>query len=288
MKRQEERTALLFIAPNFIGFFIFFVLPLVFAFYLSFNRWDMLSPAQWRGLQNYVQLLGSDTFWLSLTNNLVFAAITVPVCVVVSLVVANGLNKDVVGRDVLRTIYFLPYITTITAVAAVWIWIYHPTGPINSVLGAVGFKEPPVWLLRRWTVIPALASINAWRGIGYATLIYLAALQGIPDELYESAKIDGAGSTRVFLSITVPLLAPTTFFIAVVRTIQAFKSFDLIWAVTQGGPGRQSYMLVYYVYTRAFTDFRMGSASAIAIVLLLIVFTITALQWKGQKRWARA
>ena len=285
MKKREEFTAWLFILPNTLGFIVFSLLPILIALILSFCNWDLLSPVTWRGLENYRGIFQDPTFYKALSNNLIYTAIEVPVCLAVALLLAVTLNKKIIGKTIYRTIYFLPYVTTITAVAAVWIWIYHPRGFINNILMMFGVANPPIWLLNANTVIPAIAIIAAWRGLGFPMLIFLAGLQGISKDLYEAADIDGASEWKKFWNVTFPMLSPTTFFLVVTGIIGSFKAFDIIYAVTNGGPGKASYVMVYYIYESAFKDFKMGYASALSYVLLAVILVITLIQWRGQQKW---
>ncbi|NLG24233.1 MAG: sugar ABC transporter permease [Clostridiales bacterium] len=283
--RQEERWALLFVAPNLIGFALFKLVPIVAAFALSFAQWKLIGDMRFIGLLNYRMMLADSVFLLSLQNTLVFTAISVPLTLGVGIFLAVQLNHRIFLPKLHRTAYFLPYITTITAVASVWIWIFHPQGLVNALLRTVGATNPPVWLMDRNAVMIALSLIQAWRSLGYAMMIYTAGLQNIPSELYEAADMDGAGGTAKFIRITWPMLTPTTFFLLITSLISVFQSFDLIYAVTEGGPGTASHVLSYYIYKAGFKFFNIGYANAMSIVLFAIIMAITALQWHGQKNW---
>jgi multiple sugar transport system permease protein len=230
-------------------------------------------------------MINDPVFILSIKNTIIFTIISVPLTLALSLFLAIQLTRKSKLNTIFRTVYFLPYITTITAIAVVWIWIFHPQGLVNGFLLLVGIKDPPFWLLDGDFVIYALSIIQAWRSLGYAMLIYIAGLQNIPADLYESAYIDGAGGIKKFIHITWPMLTPTTFFLVITSLLFTFQAFDVIYAVTDGGPGTSSHVLAYYIYKTGFKFFRMGYSSALAIVMSLIIIIITIIQWKGQKNW---
>ncbi|HBP38714.1 MAG TPA: sugar ABC transporter permease, partial [Clostridiales bacterium] len=199
--KKETFYAWLFIAPHIIGFLIFKLLPIIAAFLLSFCQWGLLDDIKWIGFKNFIDMYHDPIFALSMKNTLIFTIISVPVSLAISLFVAIQLNKKLYAKVLLRTVYFIPYISTITAVSSVWIWFFHPEGFISSIMITIGIENPPILLLDKNTVVYCLAVIQAWRSIGYAMLIYLAGLQAIPVELYESADIDGAKGFYKFKSI---------------------------------------------------------------------------------------
>ncbi len=283
--QNEAAVAWLFILPNIIGFLFFKIIPIGAAFLLSFCEWRLLGKIKWVGFQNYADMFMDPVFTLSIKNTVIFTVISVPLTLALALLIATQLKKKSTSNVIFRTVYFIPYITTITAVATVWIWIFHPQGFVNAILMSIGIENPPTWLLESDLVIYALSIIEAWRSVGYAMLIYLAGLQNIPAELYEASEIDGASGINKFRHITWPMLTPTTFFLVVTSLIFTFQAFDLIYAVTDGGPGTASHVLGYYIYKTGFKFFRMGYSSALAILMSLIIIVITLIQWKGQKNW---
>ncbi|EFH84805.1 carbohydrate ABC transporter permease [Ktedonobacter racemifer] len=283
-----EWVGYLFIAPNFIGFLFFTLLPLIFALVIAFTRWDVVSGLggiQWIGLQNFVTLLHDPNFWESARITLIYVGISVPLTTVAGLLVALALNGPIPGRAVLRVIFFIPFIANSVAIATTWILLYHPTyGPINTILKALGVSQPPLWLVSSQWALPALIFMAVWSGVGYASIIYLAALQDVPQELHEAAAIDGAGAWARFRVITLPFLSPAIFFLLVTGFIGASQNFGMINLMTQGGPGRSTTVLSYYIYQSGFQFYRFGYAAAMAWVMFLAVLLLTLLLWRIQRR----
>lgn len=280
LKRKNTLIAWSFIAPNFIGFLIFTLVPVVFSFILAFMKWDSFSTPEFVGLQNFTRMLSDDTFWLSLKNTFLYTIGVVPLTLVCSLGLAILLNQKIKGVKFFRTAFFFPYVTSLVAIAVVWSMLFHPTmGPINQFLRVV-IENPPGWLSSSDWALTAIIIVSVWRGMGYYMILYLAGLQGISKELYEAAAMDGANKWKQFIHITVPALRPTTFFVTIMLVINCFKIFDLVQVMTDGGPGRATNVLVYQVYSEAFVKFNFGYASAIAMVLFVIVLVITVIQFK--------
>lgn len=280
LKRKNTLIAWSFIAPNFIGFLIFTLVPVVFSLILAFMKWDSFSTPEFVGLQNFTRMLSDDTFWLSLKNTFLYTIGVVPLTLVCSLGLAILLNQKIKGVKFFRTAFFFPYVTSLVAIAVVWSMLFHPTmGPINQFLRVV-IKNPPGWLSSSDWALTAIIIVSVWRGMGYYMILYLAGLQGISKELYEAAAMDGANKWKQFIHITVPALRPTTFFVTIMLVINCFKIFDLVQVMTDGGPGRATNVLVYQVYSEAFVKFNFGYASAIAMVLFVIVLVITVIQFK--------
>ncbi|MGM0274731.1 carbohydrate ABC transporter permease [Enterococcus sp. AZ080] len=280
LKRKNTLIAWSFIAPNFIGFLIFTLVPVVFSLILAFMKWDSFSTPEFVGLQNFTRMLSDDTFWLSLKNTFLYTIGVVPVTLVCSLGLAILLNQKIKGVKFFRTAFFFPYVTSLVAIAVVWSMLFHPTmGPINQFLRVV-IENPPGWLSSSDWALTAIIIVSVWRGMGYYMILYLAGLQGISKELYEAAAMDGANKWKQFIHITVPALRPTTFFVTIMLVINCFKIFDLVQVMTDGGPGRATNVLVYQVYSEAFVKFNFGYASAIAMVLFVIVLVITVIQFK--------
>jgi multiple sugar transport system permease protein len=285
--RQSRRlTAYAFLLPNILGFVTLTLIPILVAFGLSFLNWDFANPAQFIGIKNFARLLRDSGFKIALTNTIYYTAVSVPLTIVISLLLAILLNQKVRGVKWFRTIYFFPEISSMIAVAVVWNMLYHPTmGPINNILRSVGIANPPGWTASVKWALPAVILMSVWKQVGYYMVIYLAGLQGIPDQLYEAATIDGAGPWQKFRYITVPMLSPTTFLISILLVINSFKVFDQIVIMTDGGPGRATYVLVYYIYYQAFQLFRFGYASAMATVLFAIVLIVTIVQFRMERKW---
>lgn len=280
LKRKNTLIAWSFIAPNFIGFLIFTLVPVVCSLILAFMKWDSFSTPEFVGLQNFTRMLSDDTFWLSLKNTFLYTIGVVPLTLVCSLGLAILLNQKIKGVKFFRTAFFFPYVTSLVAIAVVWSMLFHPTmGPINQFLRVV-IENPPGWLSSSDWALTAIIIVSVWRGMGYYMILYLAGLQGISKELYEAAAMDGANKWKQFIHITVPALRPTTFFVTIMLVINCFKIFDLVQVMTDGGPGRATNVLVYQVYSEAFVKFNFGYASAIAMVLFVIVLVITVIQFK--------
>lgn len=286
LNTRNTFVGLSFILPNFIGFCIFIMIPVLFSFGLSFMEWDGFSPLKFVGLKNFIDLASDSTFKISFINTIYFALLTVPTTAVISLGLAVLLNKKIKGLNFFRSSIFFPYVASIVAVAVVWNMLFQKDfGPINEFLRFIGIANPPGWTASLDWAMPAVIIVSIWKGMGYYMIIYLAALQGIPNSLYEAAKIDGASSWQRFRYITLPMLTPATFFVIMMLTINCFKVFDLVYIMTEGGPGRSTTLLVNYIYDKAFLAWDYGSASAISIVLFIMVATITIIQFRAEKKW---
>lgn len=283
---NKNLVAYSFILPNLLGFAIFTLIPMVFSLVLAFMHWDGANQISWVGLTNFQALLKDETFMIAMKNTLYYVAGTVPLTMLASLGLALLLNQPLVGRNIFRTIFFFPYVASLVAVAVVWNLLFFPSaGPVNEFLRAVGVMNPPRWAASVDWAMPTVILASVWKGMGYYMVIYLAALQGIPAILYEAAEIDGANAWQKFRYVTLPMLTPATFFISVMLTISSFKVFDLIMVMTGGGPGRATNVLVIHTYNVAFKEFRFGYASAIAMVLFVLVLGITIIQFYMEKRW---
>jgi multiple sugar transport system permease protein len=283
---KSNAIAYSFVLPNLLGFAAFTLVPMVFALGLSLMSWDGANPIKWVGLKNFATMFRDDTFWISTFNTIYYVVGTVPTTMICSLLLAVLLNRGMRGRNLFRAIYFFPYVASLVAVAVVWNMMFHPSmGPVNNLLRALGIENPPAWSASTTWAMPTVIGASVWRNAGYYMVIYLAALQGIPRELYEAAKIDGASSWQSFRKITIPLLTPATFFVSIMLTIQGFKVFDLVYVMTQGGPGRATNVLVFTIWDRAFIYSQYGYSSAVAMVLLAIVLAITIVQFRMEKKW---
>ncbi len=285
-QRRERLIFLGFIAPNFILFGIFTFWPLIYNFYLSFTKWNMITPTPTLiGLDNYATMIEDPVFWKVLGNTIYLAAGSIAIRLILALALALVLNQKLAGRDVYRAIIFSPTFTTGAAIALVWAWILHKDlGLLRLPLNFLGLVSPN-WLGDlNWT-IPALIIVTIWRGLGYDMVIFLAGLQGIPLELYEAARVDGAGRWALFRHITLPMLSPITFFLIVTSVINALQIFDIVAVMTQGGPMNSSKVYVYYIYENAFKFFKVGYAAALSMVLFLITLAITIGQTRLARRW---
>ncbi len=282
-KVREALVAYSFIAPNFIGFAVFTMGPILFAFLLAFLHWDGSNPIEWAGLENFWKLFGDKAFKDAFWNTIIYTLFVVPLTLICSLGLAILLNQKVFGRNFFRTVAFFPYVASLVAVAVVWNMLFNPDfGPVNMVLYNLGIdpKNLPGWSADKDWAMVTIILFSVWKSMGYFMVIYLAGLQGISAELYEAAEIDGANGWQKFWRITLPQLAPTTFFVSVMLTIQSFKVFDQIFILTQGGPGTSTLVLVYHIYNEAFISWDLGYSSMVALVLFLLVLGITIIQFR--------
>ena len=284
--RREAVWGYLFLLPNIVGFLIFTALAVVTAFGLALTEWDLLIPPKLIGIANYRKLLTNDpVFRQVMVNTVYFVGGVVPLDVVCSLGLALLLNRPIRAMRVYRAIYFVPVVTSLIAVAIVWQWLYHTdVGLINYGLAGLGLPKIN-WLGSPEWAMPAVIFMSTWKAMGYYAVIFLAGLQGIPQHLYEAADIDGANSWQKFWKITLPLLSPTMFFVLVISIIQAFQVFGQIFIMTRGGPANATSTIVYFIYNNAFVWFRMGYAAAASWILFAVIFVITILQTRWQRRW---
>ncbi|CAM4294602.1 sugar ABC transporter permease [Paenibacillus alkaliterrae] len=285
---QKDGTwALLLLLPNLLGFLAFTLIPVFASFFLSFTSWDMLTPVKWIGLSNYAELMKDETFIKVFWNTIYFAGVSVPLGIVISLLLAVALDR-ISLKKFYRAAYFLPVVSSMVAIAVVWQFIYNPEyGIMNYVLSWFGIQGPD-WLTSTVWAMPAVILTSVWKNLGFNMLIFLAGLQGISDDYYEAADLDGANTYQKFFCITVPLLSPTTFFVTVMSFIASFQVFDTIFLMTQGGPARSTSVIVHYLYEHGFKYFNMGYASAMAYVLFFMMFVITMIQFWRQRKWGES
>jgi multiple sugar transport system permease protein/alpha-1,4-digalacturonate transport system permease protein len=287
-KRRTRRNILVgwsFILPNFLGFALFTLVPVVTALALSFMEWNAYDSPVWVGLDNFRRLFGDENFRVALQNTAFYAAGHIPLTMVVALGLAVTLNNKLRGVRFFRTAAFFPYITSLVAVAVVWNMLFNPTlGPVNQLLTGIGVDSPPGWVASTTWAMPAVIITSVWRDMGFYMVLYLAGLQTIPEEYYEAAKMDGANAWQRFWHVTLPGLRPTTFFVLVMVTIQSFKVFDLIVVMTDGGPGRSTLVLSQLIYREGIREGRFGYSSAIALALFVIVLVVTVVQFRLNER----
>ncbi|WP_022917219.1 carbohydrate ABC transporter permease [Ruania albidiflava] len=277
-----------FILPNFIGFAVLTLGPVLALFYLGFTSWNAFGQAEWVGVENFRGLLTDATFHRALLNTGYYAVLHIPLTLAASLGLALLLNTKLRGVAFFRTVAFFPYITSIVAIAVVWNMLFSPdAGVINQFLTFLGVDDPPGWTTSTDWSMPAVVIVGTWRYMGYYMLLFLAGLQAIPPELYEAARVDGANAIQRFWNVTVPGLRPTTFFITVMLTIESFKVFDLILVMTNGGPGISTLVLSQYIYRKGFEEHDFGYASSVAIVLFGICIVVTVVQFLINKRRER-
>jgi multiple sugar transport system permease protein len=284
LRRSEWKWGYLFIGLNLLAFLVFSLGPILASLAMSFMNWSILRPPEFVGLANVERLLDDDLFFTTLGNTLFFAVSNVFLVTVFSFIIAVLLNQPIRGRTLFRTAFFLPSITLVVSVAMIWQWILNPQGGLlNYVLQLLRVPQPQ-WLADRQLAMPTLIAISVWQNLGYYAVVYLAGLQGIPNEYYEAAQIDGATGLQRTLQITVPLIAPTTFFVIVTSLIASWQVFELPYLLTAGGPANATRTLQMYIYSQAFGSFRMGYASLISWVMFLLILIVTIAQWTLARR----
>jgi len=289
---KRDAAGYAFIAPWLIGFVLLTAGPMIVSVYLSGTSWTMLSPAVPVGLANYEKILVEDELFVtSLQNTLYYVVFSVPLGLVTSLILAMMLHQRLRGISVFRTIFFLPSITNMVAVSMLWLWVFNPEfGLLNALLAWVGI-EGPLWLQSESWAKPSLIIMSLW-GVGGTMIVFLAALQGIPQELYEAADLDGAGRFRRLIHITLPMISPAMLFNLIIGVIGSFQVFTQAFVMTgtaqpgsEGGPNNATLFVVLYLYKKAFQEFRMGYASALAWILFFLILAVTLVQMRLSKRW---
>lgn len=283
-RRRRNLVAYTFLAPNLIVFTLFMFIPILGSFFISLYEWSLIGTRTFVGLDNYVSLLSDGVFWQAFRNTAVYVLGTVPTTMGLGLLVALGLNRSMPGRTLLRAIYFVPVCISLVAVGLVSLWILSDDyGVVNNALRALGL--PTVhWLSSTAWAMPSLIAVTIWIRLGFNMVIYLAALQGVPKELVQAAKVDGASGWDRFRYITWPLLKPASFLLVVLNVIFSLHVFDLIFVMTNGGPGFSTTVLVQYIYRLAFQTAEMGSASAVGVILYLLLMAFTVFYWRTSRQ----
>ena len=296
LERRNTLIAYSFLAPNFIGFVVFTLIPVIFSIVLAFMNWSGGSKITWVGLDNFRLIFKDFSFTksnlgIALKNTIYYTIATVPITIACALGLALVLNKAVKGAKFFRAVFFFPYVASLVAICVCWNFLLMKTGPINQILSLFGVHITKSWTSSRDLAIWAIIIVSVWRNAGYYMVMYLAGLQGVPAELYEAATMDGANGWQKFTKVTVPMLTPTTFFVSIMLVISCFKIYDVVAIMTQGGPGRSTKMLVTYIFELSFggegiaTSAQYGVASAVSMVLLAIVLLVTFVQFRGEKKW---
>ncbi len=271
---DKEKCGIIFVLPALTGTFIFIIIPIFCSFLLSFTNWDLLNDITFVGLDNYKSVLTEPEFLQILINTFVYAISTTIFAVIIPLLIASILNTKIRGSELYKTIYFLPFITPAVVIAIVWSWIFDPNiGAVNVL-----FKTHLNWLFDTRLAMPVMIFVSVWKLIGYNVVLFLTGFSTINQNVYEAAKIDGAGSSEIFWNITVPLLKPTTYFVTLVTAISSFQVFDLIYVMTSGGPSNSTNVIVYSIYKYAFEYFDIGKSCALAYILFVIIFVLTSMQ----------
>lgn len=284
---RQNVLGYLWISPWLIGFFVFTLGPMVASFLLGFTRYRIITTPKWAGLDNYVTALTEDKlFWPSLGRTFYYVAVSVPIGLLGSLLLAMLLNQRVRGESIFRTLFYLPSLTPAAAAAILWVWLLHyEVGLVNYLLSLVGIQGPR-WLGSSKWAMPAIILITSWSSIGGGRMIiFLAGLQGVPQEFYEAAEIDGAAWWHRFRHITLPMISPTIFFNLVLGIIGALQVFTTAYITTKGGPGRATWFFALHVYTHAFEYFDMGYACALAWLMFLIILVFTIIQIRLSDLW---
>ena len=283
---QQTVEGYLCIGPWLLGFLCFVAGPMLATFVISFLDWSLLAPPEWAGLDNYARLVKDPLFYTVLYNTAFISFLSVPLQLVIALLIALGLNERIRGVNFYRTIFYLPSQMPVVASALLWLWVFNPEfGLANALLSAIGLT-PLRWLFDPNLSKPSIVLITLWGGIGTPLIIFLAGLQGVPVSLHEAASIDGAGALSRFRHVTLPLLSPIIFFNLIIGIIASFQAyFTLVFVTTQGGPANSSLIFIVYIYYKAFRDFDMSYAAALAWVLFLIVLVLTGINFLLARFW---
>lgn len=286
-KKNKIREALwgyLFITPNFLVVLVFTIFPVFFSLYMSMTDWNILSDPNFIGLANYQKILSDPIAKQTFFNTFYFAVVSVPINVALTLVLAVLLNQKLRGITFYRTAFYMPVITASVAVSLMFMWILANNGLMNQLLELIGLA-PVKWLTDAKVALNSVIGVTIWKGLGMNMIIFLAALQDIPNELLEAASIDGANRFQQFIKITVPLISPVIFFVTITGVIGSFQSFDLVYNMTHGGPGHATTVIGYYIWQQAFNYMKMGYGAALAYVLFIAILILTLIQWVLRKRW---
>jgi multiple sugar transport system permease protein len=283
---RENRWAWLFLAPTILGLAILSAGPILATLGISLTDWDLLTPPEWVGFDNFAALAESPRFWKAMQNTAFYTLLSVPLGMVIALAFALGLDQAIRGIAWIRTMYFLPLVTSAVAVGLVWLWIYSPQGGLLNALTGVFGIPPQRWVSDPFWAMPAVIVMSVWQGLGINIIIFLAGLQAIPKEYYDAADVDGAGHWGRFRDVTLPLLTPSLFFTGILSFIGAMQVFDQVYILARPGPPTEATItLVYYIYEEGFRFFRMGQASAAAWVLFVIAAVLTYVYFRLQQRW---
>lgn len=282
--KSEHQAAFLFILIPIIGFVLFSMIPFFISLYASFTDWNGIGQMNFIGMKNYQNLIKDKYFWQTLSNTF-YLMLGIPIGLMISFLLASALSRKIVGKTIFRVIYYIPVVSSLAAISILWQWAYNGDfGLVNQVLDLVGI-EGPNWLQNVNTVKPAIIIMAVWKGVGYSMLLYLAAIQSVPRTFYEAAELDGASAFQRFRYITWPMVKPITFFLIVTNIIGGSQIFTEINIMTPtGGPQYASASVIWYLWRQAFSNWKMGYASAISVVLGIIIFIITALQFYMNRR----
>lgn len=286
-KRRTLSEVFIFICPTLIPLFVFWIYPIFSSVFISFTNWDYMTPTyKMVGLKNYISLFKDPRFYNALLNTLIFTAGTLVPTILLGLVTALILKRDFFGKGIIEFIIFSPWVTPSVAISIVWTWIFQPNN--NSLANIVlHFLNLPMckWISSSETAMLSVIIVTVWKSIGYAMIFYLSALEKVPKELYEACRVDGCGYVRELFSITLPLISPTTFFLMIITMINSLQAYDQIQILTQGGPSGSTRTLLYMYYQLGFEEFKMGQATAVAIVMIIITVILSLTQFKAANKW---
>jgi multiple sugar transport system permease protein len=284
-KLRYAVTVLAFLVPSALPLLLFTLGPMVAAAWISLNEWNLLAPMKFVGFDNYAKLLTDPVTGEVFLHTLYYIAGYLPLVYVGGLALALALNTALKGRSLLRGLYFLPVVTSWIVVAIIWRWLLNPSnGVVNGVLGFFGIEGPGWWTDPAWAM-PSIIIASAWKDLGFVMVILLAGLQAVNPDLYDAAKVDGAGWWRRLVSVTLPMLSPSTFFVLVISLINGFQVFDQVYAMTGGGPNGASTVVVQQIYDLTFRYQRAGEASALSWLLFIVILAVTVIQIRGQRKW---
>ncbi|MDD3278675.1 MAG: sugar ABC transporter permease [Lachnospiraceae bacterium] len=287
---REERWGRLFVASPFVGFLCFMAFPIVFAFIASMSTWNGINSItdNFVGLQNYIDLLTDAKFWKVIGNTLIYM-IGIPIGMILALILAVGMNRKMKGVKILRTIYYIPVVSSLVAVAIVWMWVFnYDYGLLNTAIKAITGQHGPNWLGDEFWVKIAIIIFMVWKGLGTSIILYLSGLQSIPRDYYEAARIDGANGLSLFRHITIPLVSPVTFYLLIMGLIGGFQVFvEIMVMVPKGGTNYSAATIVFYLYDKAFSNRQMGYGSAMAFLLCILIFIVTLINFTMQDKWVK-
>ena len=283
--KSDERWGYLFILPQFLGFLLFIIAPVLQSLYISFFEWDFITEPTFLGVKNYTKILSSPYTWKILGNTVYYIIGFVPLTIIFSIFLAFLMTQKLKGVSVYRTAIFLPNVTSSVADSLVWMWIFNPDmGFANAILSMIGINGPGWYASLEWAM-PTVILMAVWQAAGYYMIVFMAGINGISETYYEAAKIDGANTFQCFTKITLPLLTPTIFFVLTMLLINGFQVFNEVYMLTRGGPADVTTTIVLEIYNNAFQFFKMGEAAVYSWILFIAILLVTALQFGMSKRW---
>jgi multiple sugar transport system permease protein len=284
IEKRESRVFYIMISPWIFGFFGFTLIPMAASAVLGFMDWDYIADPVFKGFGNYFTLFTDEYFYISLRVTVIYSIFSVPLSLMIAFILALLLNAKIHGLSVFRTLFYLPSLVSGAASSILWMWMFNPEfGVINTILGYISIRGPE-WIFSKYWALPSMIIMSLW-GVGASMLIYLSGLQGIPTELYEAARIDGASRRTILFRITLPMMSSVIFYNLIIGIIGTFQTFTQAYVMTSGGPSYATYFYVYYLYNNAFKNFRIGYASAQAWVLFFIIMLLTLVVFRSSSMW---